>query len=127
MENQYTGPDRRTSTMSSIDPQKFGELVATVKNLGENQDAGFIRIEKAFDEFRQSHDLQARKDYEYLDDKIDKVKADMKPLLEAHSLRSKGWAATVRAKASELVISSVLLFILAAVGWGLIQYIKSGV
>jgi hypothetical protein len=121
----YNGEERRASNMSGIDPEKFGELNATVKSLEKNMASGFERLERSFTDFKETHDLQARKDYEYLDDKIDRVRSEVKPLIEAHNLRQKGFISTVQKKASELAITGVLVFIIGWAVWTFSEYMRT--
>lgn len=113
----------RRSTMS-IDPERFGELSATVKSLEKSMTQGFERLERSFEEFKEAHDLQARKDYEYLDEKIDKVKASVRPLLEEYTLRQKGFLPWAQKKFGEILLSGVFIFIIGWIGWSLFEYIK---
>lgn len=150
-----TWPDveRRRAAMS--DPgsstksveRELGELVGAVKALADKVDDKArveeghykeltLEIEKLgrqFSEYKTAHDTQSEKDYTYLDQKIDGVNGRVKKLEDIELTRVVSSAAQkdnpwvkFQNKLLDGVYTAIVVLLVGAGGWVLIQFINSG-
>ena len=126
--------------------RELGEITAAIKNLKESEEGRFKLLDKKIDDhqkstkdeierlvvtiekFRDLNDSQARKDYEYLDDKIGKLTVRILPFekfIEGQEIKKKGWGERFKTKLFDVGSQAISLAVIGFLVWLGISYIQN--
>ena len=130
----YKGPDRRKRTVSgsSIDPQQFGALVATVEALRTSND----KLEKAVTEFmkeqkasQEAHAAQSMAEYEKLAKQVGDLAEKLDDHIEEHEIEDKaaktGPLAEFRKTFFDTLYKAIAVLTVGGLGFLALQYLNT--